>query len=1679
MGVEWQSGVRNWAAQMFGSAMNYRSDHNSQESNVRRDAFPWHRDGESESSKSELDETAPSGPARPTMRTPATLAAELNKLKDSGVPLSSMKLVPNSDIEALQGDASRVLGLNERLARYVTYVAQLEKTNKELGERNEVLSFALDAERAEHTATEQKFFAEKSDLVSRITAAERLHEVVTAKLDDVKRELAEAAQVKAQDKARVDAWKKKAQSAEDVSQKLRDVMRDQGVPVPNELNPSAIAAAQRKESFAANMKEAIGAVGGGGGGGGGGGARESGVGSAAGCDGVGRWSGGGSSQDVRKLQAEAKAKANEAEAKAMEAKEVRVRVGELQAQLTNGTITPEGRKELERQEVQLKQLNEAADEAVVAAQMAAQAVGSAAGRQSGGGSSQDVRKLQAEAKAKANEAEAKAMEAKAVHARVGELQAQLTNGTITPEGRKELELQEVQLKQLNEAADEAVVAAQMAAQAVLSAISGAGGAGGAGSMGSGAERLTDWFNSPSYSSDCERMFDAAMAAAERARLDTRIRTLQKRDLHIPVDEPAMEEQLRSRFSPEQIASLLADDIDKAIKMLGGEAIDIPYDDVAIETQLRKLLPPAEFEALRSNEVAAEMRALAKRFIPLPINALDGKLEEVIKRSLSIPELQLLDRIELGMRVVKLREHANKGGLPSDMQEAQLAHLEKDMATYGDEIMRLCEVHLDAEERLQLTGELIAGRVSALSDHGILAPSVDHVQLAVTVASDLPSSTRGALMKAKRRARASLFETKTGQQPPVDMGALDLYMQEMLVNEEYEELLAERRARRVAMHAARGMLVPVDEERVTELLGEQINLAELKELKPEENDLMKRAAKTALRLEVLLQKEVPVSDDLLLACQRGEVWALFDLDQLCSSHLQDEEVEALRMMQDAAMVMIEDMQSDDRLYQSQREGMYAAGGGGGGGARGGGVGSAAGGKKHSYLDNLAVLERKRKSGEPLSKVELVELDKLKQRADINRLSELKKRMESGAELTDDEKSDLTVLQRLADLRKKKTTEGLMPDSGIRGGEQAEMAQLQRIADLQRKKRVAGGISVDEQAELERLAKIVALESKKEGSSATPEELEQLVQLHTQQAEAEAQQAAREAALASVIGGPGGTRGERLLGSSALEARGLALGVHPARYALEQEAILNVQRQELEQEYLRRLREAIEELRRQLNRDLEVEQLARREAQARNLALLDAIESQRARNAELQAKLAEHEARELDRLRELESLARSRELEISAFRLQAERSIEDAAEARSKREQLERAIKQYETILNAMGLGAASLDDDIQKHKSRLVDLQRKMASVGLTPEEEEERTRARERLSELEAERGGNQAIRQSGNQAERLSELEAIRRNQTQSDAIRMSELEAERDKAQAVTTVAHADRAAYLEAKAAGRGLTLAEQEEFDTCCSARKGARYGAGSSGFFADAYGGGGGGGGGGGDGRDSGVGADYGYGAGSGFGASTGGYSPELSVVSALPPSLLQLEQFVMLTDEGHVAVRARMNGTIAYLKRQVATQLHISPRLTLSMSTSSSKMPLHDDTMIAQYAEGRSNERLLLSAAPRPLSDFFPGAATLPPLRQVRVRPCVRDAPENASVIIRGVCETTTVRELQEILVSVPGLLPQVAGLKSSEINLYFSPVFITPDVLLGRAERQNLSPTKTLLQAQVIDDDILYLAIG
>ena len=205
----------------------------------------------------------------------------------------------------------------------------------------------------------------------------------------------------------------------------------------------------------------------------------------------------------------------------------------------------------------------------------------------------------------------------------------------------------------------------------------------------------------------------------------------------------------------------------------------------------------------------------------------------------------------------------------------------------------------------------------------------------------------------------------------------------------------------------------------------------------------------------------------------------------------------------------------------------------------------------------------------------------------------------------------------------------------------------------------------------------------------------------------------------------------------------------------------------------------------------------------------------------------------------------------------------------------------------------------------------------------------------------------------------------------------------------------------------------------------------------------------------------------------------LSVVPATPPHLLQLEKFVLITDEGGVAVRARLNGTVGYLKRQAAMQLHISPRLALTITApSSSSIPLADDAIISPYAEGKSGGRLQLSAAPRPLSDFFLGAPGLPTFRQVRVRPIVRGAPQAYAVVVKGVDSHTTVREVQQALAGAVSLLPVVQGHEVDALSLLFSPVFITPDVLLGRKAKQVLAPTQTLGAAQVVEEDLLYLAI-
>ena len=69
------------------------------------------------------------------------------------------------------------------------------------------------------------------------------------------------------------------------------------------------------------------------------------------------------------------------------------------------------------------------------------------------------------------------------------------------------------------------------------------------------------------------------------------------------------------------------------------------------------------------------------------------------------------------------------------------------------------------------------------------------------------------------------------------------------------------------------------------------------------------------------------------------------------------------------------------------------------------------------------------------------------------------------------------------------------------------------------------------------------------------------------------------------------------------------------------------------------------------------------------------------------------------------------------------------------------------------------------------------------------------------------------------------------------------------------------------------------------------------------------------------------------------------------------------------------------------------------------------------------------------------------------------------------------VAELQYEIAKNHTLLPTVAGKEPTTLALYFSPVFITPDVLLGRKGKQVLKGNATLGSSQLIDDDIVYLA--
>ena len=236
----------------------------------------------------------------------------------------------------------------------------------------------------------------------------------------------------------------------------------------------------------------------------------------------------------------------------------------------------------------------------------------------------------------------------------------------------------------------------------------------------------------------------------------------------------------------------------------------------------------------------------------------------------------------------------------------------------------------------------------------------------------------------------------------------------------------------------------------------------------------------------------------------------------------------------------------------------------------------------------------------------------------------------------------------------------------------------------------------------------------------------------------------------------------------------------------------------------------------------------------------------------------------------------------------------------------------------------------------------------------------------------------------------------------------------------------------------------------------------------------------------------------------------LSVGSSLPADLDSLDAFTFRTDEGPVTVRARASGSGAYLKEMIQMQLYLSPRLSLTLKTvraqrrrrrgeptsdptpdppgpTSDPQPLQvrgeelrDDAIIGQWANGRvaAADFLGLSAAPRPLSDFSQSErleGRLPPLQDVRVRMVKRGVPHGVAAIVRGVSDGTKVSDLKQAIVGAGASFFQGAPRDAAAVTLYFSPVFITPDVMLGRKGQSKLKPADSLALCQLTNNDILY----
>ena len=172
------------------------------------------------------DETAPGGPV---MRESAESRDRVvDRLKESNIPLDSMKLVPMSDLVALEGDAQEVFGLNERLAKYVMYVSELERSNKDIKIQLDISKTTVTSLEKEMADSKYQFDEEKRELANEAAAAQMLHNQAQVKVTSLSTQIAELRKALADKDVQLTVSEARADAAAKIASQLEAALQQQG-----------------------------------------------------------------------------------------------------------------------------------------------------------------------------------------------------------------------------------------------------------------------------------------------------------------------------------------------------------------------------------------------------------------------------------------------------------------------------------------------------------------------------------------------------------------------------------------------------------------------------------------------------------------------------------------------------------------------------------------------------------------------------------------------------------------------------------------------------------------------------------------------------------------------------------------------------------------------------------------------------------------------------------------------------------------------------------------------------------------------------------------------------------------------------------------------------------------------------------------------------------------------------------------------------------------------------------------------------------------------------------------------------------------------------------------------------------------------------------------------------------